>query len=107
MSEQNNWNEYSKLVLKELETLAVGISNLSTEIQDVKREIAIIKDREDKVEKIQEWKDRVSEIISPSQLNDMVKEIKELKDFKTRAITIFLVIQSIMAAAMAILNYLK
>ena len=51
MSEQSNWNEYSKLVLKELETLAVGISNLSTEIQDVKREIAIIKDREDKVEK--------------------------------------------------------
>ena len=84
MSEQSNWNEYSKLVLKELETLAVGISNLSTEIQDVKREIAIIKDREDKVEKISIWKDKVSEIISPSQLDTMVKEVKELKDFKNK-----------------------
>ena len=67
MSEQNNWNEYSKLVLKELETLAVGISNLSTEIQEVKQEIALIKDREDKVDKLQLWKDKVSEIASPSQ----------------------------------------
>lgn len=107
MSEQNNWNEYSKLVLKELETLAVGISNLSNEIQELKREIALIKDREDKVEKIQEWKDKVSEIVSPSQLNDMVKEVKELKDFKTKAITIFAVVQAIMAIAMAIVNYFK
>ena len=107
MSEQSNWNEYSKLVLKELETLAVGISNLSTEIQDVKREIAIIKDREDKVEKISIWKDKVSEIISPSQLDTMVKEVKELKDFKTKAITVFIVIQTLMALAFTILNYMK
>jgi hypothetical protein len=104
---QNSWNEYSKLVLKELETLAVGISNLSSEIQDIKREIALIKDREDKVEKLQEWKDKVSEVVSPSQLSDMVKEVKDLKEFKTKAITIFVVIQSIMAMAMAVLNYMK
>lgn len=107
MSDQSNWNEYSKLVLKELETLAVGISNLSTEIQDVKREIALIKDREDKVDKLQLWKDKVSEIVSPSQLNDIVKDVKDLKDFKTKAVTIFVVIQTIMAMTMTILNYLK
>jgi hypothetical protein len=107
MSDQSNWNEYSKLVLKELETLAIGIGNLSTEIQEVKREIALIKDREDKVDKLQVWKDKVSEIMSPSQLNDMVKEVKELKDFKTKAVTIFVVIQTLMAITMTILNYLK
>jgi hypothetical protein len=107
MSEQNTWNEYSKLVLKELETLAVGISNLSSEIQDVKREIALIKDREDKVEKLTEWKDKVSEIVSPSQLNQMVKEVKELKEFKTRAITIFAVVQFIMGLLMWYAHYMK
>jgi predicted nucleic acid-binding Zn-ribbon protein len=105
--QNNSWNEYSKLVLKELETLAVGISNLSTEIQDVKREIALIKDREDKVDKLQDWKDKISEVVSPSQLSELTKEVKELKDFKTRAITIFVVVQTIMGMVMAVLNYMK
>jgi vacuolar-type H+-ATPase subunit I/STV1 len=103
----SSWNEYSKLVLKELETLAIGISNLSNEIQDVKREIALIKDREDKVDKLQEWKDKVSEVVSPTQLSEMAKEVKELKEFKTKAITFFIVVQTLMGTAMAILNYLK
>ena len=106
-STNNSWNEYSKLVLKELETLAVGISNLSNEIQDVKREIALIKDREDKVDKLQEWKDKISETVSPTQLAEMTKDVRDLKEFKTKAITIFVVIQTAMGIAMAILNYLK
>lgn len=101
----NSWNEYSKLVLKELETLAIGISNLSNEIQDIKREIALIKDREDKVDKLQEWKDKISDVVSPSQLSDMAKDVKELKEFKTRAVTIFVVIQTLMGLVMMILNY--
>jgi hypothetical protein len=107
MPDQSSWNEYSKLVLKELETLSAGISSLNTEIQDVKKEIALIKDREDKVEKLQEWKDRVSEIISPTQLAESVRDVKDLKDFKNRAITIFAVVQTLMGITIAVLNYFK
>lgn len=107
MSEQNTWNEYSKLVLKELETLAVGISNLSNEIQEVKREIALIKDREDKVEKLTEWKEKVSDIVSPTQLNIMVKEVKELKEYKTKSMTVFAIVQFIMGLLMWYLSYSK
>lgn len=107
MSEQNSWNEYSRLVLKELETLAVGISNLNLEIQDVKKEIALIKDREDKVDKLQEWKDRVSEIVSPSQLDIMVKELKDLKEYKTKSMTIFAIVQFVMGLLMWYLSYSK
>lgn len=103
----NSWNEYSKLVLKELETLAIGIANLNTEIQDLKKEIALIKDREDKVEKLTDWKEKVSEVVSPTQLNEMVKDVKELKDFKTRAITVFLVVQAIMGMVMVVINQLN
>jgi archaellum component FlaC len=94
---QNGWNEYSRLVLKELETLSKGITNLGTEIQEVKREIAIIKDREDKVSDLQTWKETIAEVISPSQLKDLVKEIQDLRAFKTKAITVFAIVQFILA----------
>ena len=107
MSEQNGWNEYSRLVLKELETLAIGISNLNSEIQDVKKEIALIKDREDKVDKLTEWKEKVSDIVSPSQLDQMVKELKELKDYKTKSMTVFAIVQFVMGLIMWYLSYSK
>jgi hypothetical protein len=103
----NSWNEYSKLVLKELETLAIGIANLNSEIQDLKKEIALVKDREDKVEKLTDWKEKVSEVVSPTQLSEIVKDVKDLKDFKTRAITIFLVAQAIMGMVMVVINQLN
>lgn len=94
---QNGWNEYSRLVLKELETLSKGITNLSTEIQEIKKEIALLKDREDKVDELKIWKESVAEIVSPSQLKDLVKEIQELRAFKTKAITIFAIVQFVLA----------
>lgn len=107
MVEQNSWNEYSKLVLKELETLAIGISNLNSEIQDVKKDIALFKDREDKTEKLLAWKEKISEIVTPSQLECIMREVQELKEFKTKSMTIFAVVQFIMGLIMWGLNYLK
>tara|TARA_Y100000034_G_scaffold118037_1_gene158285 strand:+ start:649 stop:978 length:330 start_codon:yes stop_codon:yes gene_type:complete len=101
---QNGWNEYSKLVLKELETLADNIDNLSTEIQGVKEKLTEMRVREDRVDELRNWKDRVDDIASPAQLKDLVKSVEELKTFKTKAITIFAVIQFGMAAAMWALN---
>ena len=46
---KNGWNEYSKLVIKELESLAFGIKELSVEIQYLKKEIAEMRVREDRV----------------------------------------------------------
>ena len=43
MSEENGWSEYSRLVLKELETLATSITALNSEIQELKQEIARMK----------------------------------------------------------------
>jgi predicted nucleic acid-binding Zn-ribbon protein len=100
---QNGWNEYSRLVLKELETLSQGIVNLNVEIQDIKREIALIKDREDKVEDLKVWKEKLDDVVSPSQLKDLIKEVQELRAFKTKATTIFLVIQFIII----VLNMMK
>ena len=96
----NGWSEYSKLVLKELETLASSIQSLNSEIQDLKQEIARMREREDRVDELRAWKEKIDEIASPSQLQSLTKEVEELKLFKTKAVTVFAVVQFAMAAAM-------
>ena len=89
----NGWNDYSNLVLRELETLGSAINKINTSLQEVKQEIAVIRAREDRVQELTDWKRRVDDVASPSQLNQLKKEVDDLKHFKTRAITIFAVVQ--------------
>ena len=103
---QNGWNEYSRLVLKELESLADGIDSVKTELQEVKQEIAKIQAREDKVEELRVWRDRLDEIVSPSQLRELILTVEQLKTFRTKAITIFAVVQFGMALALFVLNFM-
>ena len=98
--QQNGWNEYSRLVLKELETLSDGIENLKDELQTVKQEIAKMQVREDKVDELRAWKEKVDEIYSPSQMRDLRDQVTDLEKFKTKAITVFAVIQFLMAAVL-------
>ena len=97
MSNDNGWGEYSRLVLKELETLASGIESVKGELQEVKQELAKIQVREDKVQEIAKWKSRIDEVASPSQLKDLQLQVEDLKLFKTKAVTIFAVVQFTMA----------
>lgn len=103
---QNGWNEYSKLVLKELEVLAAGINSLKREIQDLKQEMTELRLREDKIKELRDWKDKVDDVVSPSQLRENIKAIDDLKQFKTKAITVFAVVQFAMAAAVALSRFM-
>lgn len=105
-SDQNGWNEYSRLVLKELETLSDGIDALQQELQDVKQEIAKMQVREDKVEELKVWKEKIDEVVSPTQLSELKKEVEVLRTFKTKAVTIFAVVQFGMAAYVWLLKAL-
>ena len=103
---QNSWSEYSRLVLKELETLAIGINSLRHEVADLKQEIAELRLKEDKVKELRDWKDKIDDVASPSQLREKIKQIDELNQFKTKAITIFAVVQFVMLSAMAMMKYM-
>lgn len=107
MSNENGWAEYSRLVLKELETLAAGIKELNDNLGDVKREIAEIRAREDKVQELVKWKERIDEVASPSQIKDLIKEVEDLKIFKTKAITVFAVVQFAMAAIVFAMKFME
>jgi hypothetical protein len=103
--EQNGWNEYSKLVIAELERLNDGITNLNVEIQDLKQQIAELKVKEDFAKELWKWKQAIDEVASPTQLKTTVKEVASLKTFKTQAITIFLVVQGLVGMAIALLKF--
>ena len=103
---QNGWNEYSRLVLKELETLASGIDGLRDELVEVKQELAKMQVREDKVVELKEWKDKIDEVASPTQLGTALKELEDLRQFKTKAITIFAVVQFAMGAVVFAMKFM-
>ena len=102
MSEESSWGQYSRLVLQQLETLSNGIEGLRTELQDVKNQLTELKAKEDRVQDLKDWKEKIDEVASPSQLQIKFEEVEELKIFKTKAVTMFMVVQAIMGVAMAI-----
>ena len=108
----DSWDTYSKLVLQQLETLANGIEALRSELrsidtaargdlQAVKEQLTELKAKEDRVQDIKAWKDKIDDVASPPQIKTALQEIEELKEFKTRSMTIFMVVQFVMAAAIA------
>ena len=101
----NGWGEYSRMVLKELETLARGIDSLRLELQGVKQELTELKAKEDKVKEISAWKERIDEVASPTQLKEMQDMVKRHELFKTKAITMFAVVQIMMAGLVTILKF--
>ena len=104
--DQNGWGEYSKLVLKELETLAQGMQLLQKDLELVKAELAALKAKEDKVQELVQWKQRIDDVASPVQLKEMSDKVDDLKIFKTKAVTVFVVVQTIMGFAIAFVSKL-
>ncbi len=93
MPEQN----YNQLVLTQLQALSQAIEALRGDLQIVRQEIVELKAKEDKVTELREWKQKIDEVVSPTQLQKLVKEIEDLNSFKTKAVTIFAVVQFAMA----------
>jgi len=106
-SSRNGWNEYSRLVLKELETLADGIESLALEIQTLKQEIAKMQVREDKVDELKLWKEKMDNVATPAQLKAAMIQIESLKVFKVKAVTVFAAVQFSMAALALVLKFLS
>jgi hypothetical protein len=90
------WEVYSKMVLQQLENLNTGMAELRSEIQEVKTQIAEVRVQQNSVAELKQWKERIDDIVSPTQLDQMKKEVQDLKDFKTKALAGFTVIQFLM-----------
>jgi hypothetical protein len=76
------------------------------ELQDVKQQITKIKAKEDRLDEIKLWKEKIDEVASPSQIKYAFRELEELKTFKTKAVTIFMVVQFAMAVAVLVSRFI-
>jgi hypothetical protein len=106
MSNDQGWETYSKLVIQQLETLNVGIESMRKELQDVKEQITKIKAKEDRLEELKAWKDKIDEVVSPSQMKYAMRELEDLRTFKTKSVTIFMVVQFLMAVAVLVSRFI-
>ena len=106
MANDQGWETYSKLVLQQLETLNTGIESMRKELQDVKQQITKIKAKDDRLDEIKLWKEKIDEVASPSQIKYAFRELEELKTFKTKAVTIFMVVQFAMAVAVLVSRFI-
>ena len=106
MSNDQGWETYSKLVIQQLETLSAGIESMRVELQLVKEQITKIKAKEDRLEELKAWKDKVDDVASPSQMKYAFRELEELRTFKTKAVTIFMVVQFAMAVAVLVSRFI-
>lgn len=97
---------YNQLVLAQLQSLAQAIEALRGDLQIVRQEITELKAKEDKVVELREWKQKVDEVASPTQLAKLVQEVQDLNNFKTKAVTIFAVVQFAMGAILFVMNFI-
>lgn len=104
---ENGWNEYSKLVLKELETLADGIQGLNDSMGEVRKDILRLETKESKVDELRAWKDRVDEVYSPSQMKELRDKVSKHETFMIRAVTVLAVIQFLMGVAVVVAKVVK
>ena len=81
---------YNQLVLAQLQSLSQAIEAL-----------------EDKVVELREWKQKVDEVASPTQLAKLVQEVQDLNNFKTKAVTIFAVVQFAMGAIVFAMKFIN
>ena len=105
---QNGWNEYSRLVLAEIETLNNKVDDIVKENNAIKQELSKLEQFKDEISSLKDWKGNVDEVSSPTQLKELQKEVSDLKTFKTMSTTVWVVVQIIFGIAATVFGlYLK
>jgi len=105
---QNGWNEYSRLVLAELEKLNKRVEDLSQDNNVMRQELTKAEQTKEELITIKNWKNNIDEVSSPTQLKELQQEVEKLKTFKTMSTTVWVVVQIIFTLAATIFGlYLK
>jgi hypothetical protein len=90
---QNGWNEYSKLVLNELERLNENDEKIQAILSEINLKLSKVESLEKDIQSIGKWKRYMDDVASPNTLKEMKKDVSELKVFKTVSTTVWAVVQ--------------
>ena len=106
----NGWDQYSKLVLKELDALGTAETALRDEVTSLRDVLAEMKANSlhtlTTVNELKQWKERIDDVASPMQLAELAAEVESLKSFKTKAVTVFVVVQFGITLFIALSEYI-
>lgn len=97
----NDWNSWSKHILKELDRLNTNYENMSRELTEVKEELATLKNQQISVGELKQWKKEIEAEVSPVILKDLKDEVKKLNTFRTVSTTIWVIAQILMTLLIA------
>lgn len=101
---QNGWNEYSKMVLKELERLNDNDEKIQDILTEINTKLAKIDSVEKELNSISKWKRYMDDVASPNTLKEMKEDVESLNTFKTAAITVWAVVQVGFGVFVALFN---
>jgi len=120
MGTQNGWNEWSKVVLSELDRLNKNYNEIDGKMDFIKMELTKVKavwnsieefkvwkkSIEDKaiiqsVEEIKDWKAKIDEIWSPSQMKEAKDKVEKQTTNWVVLITVWTVIQFLITIGIA------
>ena len=90
---QNGWNEYSRLVLAELEKINKKIEENTQDLNSLRQDLIKLESIRDELGEVKGWKKEVDEVVSPTQMKELSNEVDDLKMFKTKSTTVWVVIQ--------------
>jgi predicted nuclease with TOPRIM domain len=92
----NGWNEWSKHVLKELERMNSNYEKLQGDITKINNSMVNynneVKHVKTDVEALEIWKQKIDEVMSPTQMALLVNQVDSHKTFKTQVVAAFLVV---------------
>jgi hypothetical protein len=106
MADKETWDDYSKLVLKELERLNDNYvdmrKDMDSRFTELNQKLTEVKNVETKVQEHDLWVDKVSEIWSPTQMKEAKDELYKQKNRWVAAIAVISFVQIVIGIAVAL-----
>jgi hypothetical protein len=103
---KETWGDYSKLVLKELERLNESTekmrNDMDTRFSELNTKLSDFKSTEAKVVTLSEWKEKVNDVWSPTQMKEAKDEIYKQKTRWAATIAIITFIQILIGLGLSI-----
>jgi chromosome segregation ATPase len=103
---KNGWSEYGRLVLKELERLNEGQEKLredfDRQFKELNEKMTQFKGTENDVKELKEWREKVTEVWSVSQMKQSKDEVYEQKNKWQRVVGIVIAVQIIFGTILAL-----
>jgi predicted nucleic acid-binding Zn-ribbon protein len=109
---KNGWSEYGRLVLKELERLNEGQDKLREDFDKQFKELnekittstASFKNAEQDVKDLKEWREKVNEVWSTTQMKQSKDEIYQQKGQWQKTVGIVITVQIVIGIVLTLLK---